>query len=660
MSLKYSRSNATLTLIRQALAMLMVFQLFVGTSVSALAEDNGRNKPAPTSATVTPIQHVIVIIGENRSFDHLFATYKPKHGAQIANLLSKGIIDDNGRPGPNFALASQVSAVNTVQYSINPNGKQIFNPLPPMMTDGAPTKASDTNPPPFATLAAAELAEHDIFPSFEQFLLTGATGLPSKSIDTRLTNVTDLPAGPYQITPSIKYDDYTGDPVHRFFQMWQQFDCDARNITANNPTGCLHDLFPWVETTIGTGNGQKPQLANFTDLTTGEGSNAMGFFNVHRGDVPYFTQLADQFTMSDNMHQAVMGGTMVNHIMLGYADMVFFSDGKGTPTVPPASFIENPNPQTGTNNFFDNDNGGAGNFTNCADLGQPGVAPITNFLESLPRPIEPNCDAAHFYAVNNVNPGFNTDGTLATGTVVPPSQVRHIGDALTDAGLSFKYYGGHFDLSVAHLPNAYCAICNPFQYASDVMANTATRTAHVQDVADLRNDIANNTLPTFSIAKPDGLVDGHPASSKPDLFEGFVKDIVTRVQASPELWNNTAIFITFDEGGGYYDSGYTQVLDFFGDGTRIPLITVSAFSRGGNISHGYADHVSILKFVERNWKLKPLTARSRDNFPNPITSRNNPYVPLNSPAISDLFDMFNFNQGKDGNGNGGNGGNGGH
>jgi phospholipase C len=96
-----------------------------------------------------------------------------------------------------------------------------------------------------------------------------------------------------------------------------------------------------------------------------------------------------------------------------------------------------------------------------------------------------------------------------------------------------------------------------------------------------------------------------------------------------------------DEGGGFYDSGYIQPLDFFGDGPRIPLIIVSPFTTGGHISHKYADHVSILKFIERNWRLAPLTTRSRDNFPNPITD-GDPYVPVNSPAISDLFDLFHF------------------
>ena len=92
------------------------------------------------------------------------------------------------------------------------------------------------------------------------------------------------------------------------------------------------------------------------------------------------------------------------------------------------------------------------------------------------------------------------------------------------------------------------------------------------------------------------------------------------MQASPYA-KDTAIFITFDEGGGYYDSGYVQPLDFFGDGTRIPLIVVSPYTKPGHISHEYADHVSILKFIERNWGLEPVSKRSRDNFPNPIDER---------------------------------------
>jgi phospholipase C len=63
------------------------------------------------------------------------------------------------------------------------------------------------------------------------------------------------------------------------------------------------------------------------------------------------------------------------------------------------------------------------------------------------------------------------------------------------------------------------------------------------------------------------------------------------------------------------------------------------------VVHTYYDHVSILKFIERNWSLGPLTSRSRDNLKNPITASGNPYVPTNSPAIGDLMDMFDFHGG---------------
>jgi phospholipase C len=173
------------------------------------------------------------------------------------------------------------------------------------------------------------------------------------------------------------------------------------------------------------------------------------------------------------------------------------------------------------------------------------------------------------------------------------------------------------------------------------MADATVRTAHIQDTANLYSDIQGGTLPAVSFVKPSGFVDGHPASSKINLFEGFTKKIVDMVEGS-DYANDTAIIITFDEGGGYYDSGYVQPLDFFGDGTRIPLIVVSPYTKAGHISHDYSDQVSILKFIERNWNLGPVTNRSRDNFPNPIAEWGNPYVPLNSPAISDLFELFDF------------------
>jgi phospholipase C len=102
--------------------------------------------------------------------------------------------------------------------------------------------------------------------------------------------------------------------------------------------------------------------------------------------------------------------------------------------------------------------------------------------------------------------------------------------------------------------------------------------------------------------------------------------------------------VTEDEGGGYYDSGYIQPTSFFGDGTRVPMIAVSPWVSPGHIDHTYADHVSVLKFIEANWHLRPLSSTSLDNLPNPIARRSNPYVPINGPAVGNLMSLFDFHR----------------
>jgi phospholipase C len=597
--------------------------------------------------TLTPIKHVIIIIGENRTFDQVFATYQPQHGQRVWNLLSEGIVNADGSPGPRFAAALQNEASDTTAFSIDPAITGPYPTLPPPNTDGAPSVASDTNPPPFATIAAASAADYGLLPQDIHLLTTGATGLPPDSIDTRIVNATKLPSGPFRLSPGVSDDDYAASPVHRFYQMWQQADCSVATATAANPSGCKNDLFPWVEVTVGAGANGAAQPAGFNDESTGEGSTSMGFYDMAEGDLSYFKQLADEYTIGDNYHQAAMGGTGANHIMLGSGDAFWYSDGKGDPTKPPANEIENPNPQPGTNNYYTQDGYSGGSYSECADTSQPGVKPIVDYLASLPDHPKPNCQPGHYYLLNNYNPGYFGNGTVDTtdAYTIPPSSTPTIADVLLAHHVSWHYYGEGWDAYVQNPSspdNVYCNICNPFQYETRIMTNPAIRDADLKDTKNLYQDIADNRLPAVSFVKPGGLNDGHPASSKYAIFEAFVKKILVTLQANPRLWESTAVFITNDEGGGYYDSGYIEPIDFFGDGTRVPLIVVSPWARGGRVVHSYADHVSLLKFIEKNWRLPTVSDRSRDNLPNPITTASNPYVPTNRPAIDDLMDFFRF------------------
>ena len=757
----------TLNGARMAALSLAVLQLSVG-QVLAQAVTGPGDLPSPGTLgnPRSPIKHVIVIIGENRTFDHVFATYRPTsidgRPQEILNLLSEGILRMNGTtavPGPNWqrAVQKQVSTQESV-FTLSPPSRD-YQTLPNPLAGGP--SGQFANLTGFCATAAActavakELETGLPDAAYYGSLASGGTGLTSGTPDTRIqwdgnsVLANDLLPGPFQLTSAtLLYTAYAASPVHRFYQMQQQLNCRPREWDFINPSGCNGKLFAWVETTFGAGsNGDLPgytgtpgasdyvQTRTFATnyltgespapATTGEGSTALGFYNVQQGDAPYFKQLADTYAMSDNFHQSFQGGTGANHIFLGHADALYFQDQSGNAVPPPnpvsnpqgaLSEVENPNPnpaavELGSNNWYTEDGYGAfdkagsdyhggGTYSDCSDASQPGVEPILSFIRRLG--VDSRCEPGRYYLLNNYNPGYEPQlsnanaGTYngiwqdayyqdyavadgATAFTIPPnrngngkdpSKTNSIGDTLNNAGISWKYYGDQLNVfhTDPHQTNnhakgqqldVYCQICNPFQYDQSIM-ESADVNKHLQDTTSLYADISGGTnLPAVSFVKPSGLVDGHPASSKLDLFEGFVKKIVDGVQNSAYA-DSTVIFITFDEGGGYYDSGYVQPLDFFGDGTRIPLMVVAStqYLKGaGYISHQYADHVSILKFIERNWRLPAVTPRSRDNLPNPrqlpVTrgffgfSDTAGYVPYvdgvpGKAALDDLWDFFDF------------------
>jgi phospholipase C len=622
----------------------------VGIAMAVFAAGVARAKSS-SGTTASPIKRVIILIGENRTFDHTFATYTPKKGQTIRNLLAEGIINADGSTGPNAAAATQffVKTPLPTTYFLSSTNKSEYSPfLPPPHLNGAPNKQTSladimSNPTgvsaPFdntVTMSDLELIEPSLETADLGLLRTGATGLGGTSgLDSRVTNATSLQNTEFQITgPTLPYDAYTGDTVHRFYHMWQQSDCNLANATDADPAGCLKDLYPFVGIARDDSSG-----------------NAMGFYNMKNGDVPVFKKLADTYTMSDNFHQSIMGGTAANHVALGTGDAIFWTTFNAQ-TAPPAAQVANPNPISPLKDKYTQDKA----WTECADTTEPGVQPIVTYLGTLS--IKPNCETGHFYMVNNLSPGIMPNGqidsaSIIAGTKVPPSLLRSIGDELNDNDISWAYYGGGYNAAVAvangstdpiqqMIANQYCDICNFESYTSSIMGSTMERTLHIKDATDFFNELETGDLPTISFVKPDSFLDGHPASSKYDLFEGMLTKILDALQKNPQLAHETALFVAFDEGGGYWDSAYEQPLDFFGDGPRIPFIVVSDFSKGGNVVHTYYDHVSILKFIERNWGLPPLTSRSRDNLKNPVTKPSNPYVPVNSPAIGDLFDMFSF------------------
>jgi phospholipase C len=132
--------------------------------------------------TLTPIKHVIVVIGENRSFDNVFATYVPPDRRQsVWNLLSQGIVDQNGAPGLNAAKAVQQKADATGKdtYQLAPPRTVEFSPLPQPSTtlNALPNDPCDLSKVGLLNPSMISFcSEIGLLPADQQLLSMGGTG----------------------------------------------------------------------------------------------------------------------------------------------------------------------------------------------------------------------------------------------------------------------------------------------------------------------------------------------------------------------------------------------------------------------------------------------------------------------------------------------------
>src|ERR1700730_7895483 len=119
---------------RSAFVAVAIALLGMGIAGSASSANPSDATDRPT--TVSPIKHVIVVIGENQSFDHLYGTYVPPSGDSISNLLAKGIVRPDGSPGPHFAKAQQFTTSG--QTSSSPPASGIGRHSPAKQNQSSP------------------------------------------------------------------------------------------------------------------------------------------------------------------------------------------------------------------------------------------------------------------------------------------------------------------------------------------------------------------------------------------------------------------------------------------------------------------------------------------------------------------------------------------
>jgi phospholipase C len=213
---------------------------------------------------------------------------------------------------------------------------------------------------------------------------------------------------------------------------------------------------------------------------------------------------------------------------------------------------------------------------------------------------------------------MNTAFSVNAGGDIPNQTMTTIGDRLSQKGVSWAWYSGGWNSAEAGAAEAgYQYHHQPFTYYAAYVAGTAGRAEHLKDEKDFLDAAAAGTLPAVSFVKPLGPLNEHPGYSTVAGAEQHAVELVRAVQRGPQ-WPSTAIIITYDENGGFWDHVPPPRGDDLGPGVRVPALIVSPYARRGFVDKTVYETVSVLTTIEHRFGLDPLTmrdAKARDLAP---------------------------------------------
>lgn len=173
-----------------------------------------------------------------------------------------------------------------------------------------------------------------------------------------------------------------------------------------------------------------------------------------------------------------------------------------------------------------------------------------------------------------------------------------MGQQLTQKGIDWAYYSA-VPGQVGYFWNAYNGVADVFH--GDLWHQ------HMHPVDNIVDDIKANRLPPVTWITPRFELSDHPPFST-GFSHNWVTDIVNAVMRS-DAWEHTAIFLTWDEWGGFYDPITPPTLDPIGLGFRVPLLTISPYTKRGYIDKEQGEFSTPLRFIADNWGLSYLTDR---------------------------------------------------
>lgn len=309
------------------------------------------------------------------------------------------------------------------------------------------------------------------------------------------------------------------------------------------------------------------------------------------GDLaPYYT-LAETYTFGDKMFQTNQGPSMPAH--------QFIISGTSAP-VPPSSAMSQ---------FFDAEN--------------PGLLTLSNDTGCTAPPSET------ILVIDSTNPDPKTNETRQ---IYPCFDHPTLTDLLNAKQVSWKYYAP-VPGSIWTAPNAIEHMCGPNATPPNATACTGSDWTNnvVLNYTQVLTDIGNGQLADVTWVIPTGQASDH-AGLTDGSGPSWVANVVNAIGTS-SYWANTAIIITWDDWGGFYDHvPPPAILNSYEFGFRVPLIVVSPYAKPAYVSHQVNDFGSILKFIEGNFGL-PLVAPGAST----------PYAD-SFTMTGDLSDCFDLNQ----------------
>ncbi len=191
---------------------------------------------------------------------------------------------------------------------------------------------------------------------------------------------------------------------------------------------------------------------------------------------------------------------------------------------------------------------------------------------------------------------------------VPNQTLPTIGDRLIAKNVDFAWYSGGWDDALAGNPDAKFQFHHqPLSYFGTFADGTPAKEKYLKDESEFFTDLDSGKLPPVSFVKPIGANNEHPNYADVTTGENHLVMLLDKLMASP-TWNDTAVLITYDENGGFWDHVAPPKTDKWGPGLRVPTIVISNFAKGGVDSTVY-DTTAILKLIDERWGTESLNAR---------------------------------------------------